>query len=124
MDLHRQSAEDRRRPKVTAAAFLESPGLYGCLAGYSLFHVSSAGELCPCAFVPLSFGNVFAGGLEGALRRAASAIRRPCSRCMAPHAAGARRGAVGSPAAWEESREILARFEGGGPAAIMKALGL
>lgn len=119
--LHRRSASGRLDPKVTAAAFLEGRDGFGCLAGYSFFHVTAAGELCPCDFVPLSLGNVFGGGLDEALRRAAGAIATPCTRCLAVQAT-AGPGCGRLPAAWEETRAVLAGFDGGQPAALMQAL--
>ena len=122
MELHRRAAADRSLPKVTAAAFMEGGQAFGCLAGYSFFHVTAAGELCPCDFVPLSFGAVFDGGLAEALGRAGKTVPRPCRRCLALHAAAALQGQARVPAGWEDTQAILAKFDGGEPAAAMESL--
>lgn len=44
--------------KVEVLAYTESPALLGCWAGNLNVYVDSAGNVCPCDFVPLSFGNI------------------------------------------------------------------
>jgi MoaA/NifB/PqqE/SkfB family radical SAM enzyme len=30
----------------------------GCIAGYQTLFIDASGEICPCDFTPLSFGNI------------------------------------------------------------------
>ncbi len=45
-------------PKMTTFAHTESAEKYGCGAGTQHSYITPNGELLPCDFVPLSFGNV------------------------------------------------------------------
>lgn len=45
-------------PRVTALPYLLSPDMFGCFAGRRWIHVDGNGEALPCAYMPLSFGNI------------------------------------------------------------------
>ncbi|MDK2892718.1 MAG: hypothetical protein PWQ49_1110 [Methanohalophilus sp.] len=45
-------------PRVTAFPYFMGPEMFGCFAGRRWMHVTPAGEVIPCAYTPLSFGNV------------------------------------------------------------------
>lgn len=45
-------------PKITSFAYTESREKYGCGAGTQHSYISTAGDLYPCDFVPMNFGNV------------------------------------------------------------------
>ncbi|MBU5484248.1 radical SAM protein [Clostridium sp. MSJ-11] len=45
-------------PKITTFAYTESEAKFGCGAGNQHSYISASGELYPCDFVPMSFGNV------------------------------------------------------------------
>lgn len=45
-------------PKISTFAFTESEAKFGCGAGNQHSYISASGELYPCDFVPMSFGNV------------------------------------------------------------------
>jgi len=45
-------------PRVTALPYLLSPKMFGCFAGRRWIHVDGSGEALPCAYMPLSFGNI------------------------------------------------------------------
>ncbi len=51
-------------PRVTALPYLLSPPMFGCFAGRRWMHVDASGEVMPCAYMPLSFGNVKTSSLE------------------------------------------------------------
>ncbi|MDD4496554.1 MAG: radical SAM protein [Methanosarcinaceae archaeon] len=51
-------------PRVTAFPYFMGPDLFGCFAGRRWMHVASDGEVMPCAYTPLSFGNVLEKPLE------------------------------------------------------------
>ena len=80
---HRQMNRfGRKRTKVTVFAHAESATLYGCGAGTQHSYIDASGNLCPCDFVPLTFGNI----KEKPIRKIWSAmnqlIGRPRDRCM------------------------------------------
>lgn len=45
-------------PRVTALPYLLGPEMFGCFAGRRWIHVDAVGEALPCAYMPLSFGNI------------------------------------------------------------------
>jgi len=52
--------EKNRRdgPRVTALPYLLGPEMFGCFAGCRWMHISASGEAYPCAYMPISFGNI------------------------------------------------------------------
>jgi MoaA/NifB/PqqE/SkfB family radical SAM enzyme len=79
---HRTTNRRGHGPKVCAFAEIESPELFGCGAGTFHLHIDPSGNVCPCDFVPLSFGNVLAERLEVILRRMGEAMRQPRRHCF------------------------------------------
>lgn len=45
-------------PRVTAFPYFMGPELFGCFAGRRWMHITAAGDVLPCAYTPISFGNV------------------------------------------------------------------
>ena len=45
-------------PRVTALPYLLGPEMFGCFAGNRWMHVASTGDVLPCPYTPLSFGNI------------------------------------------------------------------
>ncbi|MBN2487684.1 MAG: radical SAM protein [Methanosarcinaceae archaeon] len=45
-------------PRVTAFPYFMGPDLFGCFAGRRWIHVTSGGDVLPCAYTPISFGNI------------------------------------------------------------------
>jgi len=111
--LHRDSARDARPPKITAMPFIESTDFLGCQAGFSFLYVDAGGEVWPCDFAPLSFGNAYRGELGAALARMADC--RPCPGALCPALAVLDRLAPGErlPLAWPRSGEVLRVIEPG-----------
>ena len=64
-------------------SFLEGADFFGCQAGTTFLYVSASGEVFPCDFAPMSFGNAYELGLSAALQRLAEAFPAPSTRCLA-----------------------------------------
>lgn len=45
-------------PRVTALPYILSPEMFGCFAGRRWIHIGPSGDALPCAYMPLSFGNI------------------------------------------------------------------
>ncbi len=71
-------------PRVTAFPYFMGPDLFGCFAGKRWMHVASDGEVMPCAYTPLSFGNVGEESLETIWKRMGKhiAYKKDASYCM------------------------------------------
>jgi hypothetical protein len=109
-------------PKVTTAAYLESADYLGCLAGYTFFYIGSAGDLCPCDFVPMSFGNVFEMGFEPVFERASSLVQHPCTKCLTMQMAEISPQHARVPLGWEQTGAVFSRMETSDPSAIMRLI--
>jgi MoaA/NifB/PqqE/SkfB family radical SAM enzyme len=57
-DFHIRTNRAGGRPKVCAFNQIESPELFGCGAGTQHLFIDARGEVCPCDFTGMSFGNV------------------------------------------------------------------
>jgi hypothetical protein len=58
--------------KVTPQALVNSPEGAGCFAGYHQFYMTAHGDVCPCDFTPLTFGNVREDSLQAIWARMTS----------------------------------------------------
>lgn len=70
-------------PKITTFAYTESKEKYGCGAGTQHSYISSSGELYPCDFVPMTFGNVKDESISTLWREMNEAIGNPQIGCFA-----------------------------------------
>jgi MoaA/NifB/PqqE/SkfB family radical SAM enzyme len=116
-ELRRFHVDTNRRgrlPKVCAFNQVESPDVFGCGGGTQHLYIDSAGEVCPCDFTPLSFGNVTEAPLEDIWARMNRAMgdypRAHCfiqkhHRLIQEHAAS---GSSSFPLSPEESEEVCA----------------
>lgn len=71
-------------PRVTAFPYFMGPELFGCFAGRRWIHVASDGEVMPCAYTPLSFGNIREESLEKIWKRMGkhAAYKKDAKYCM------------------------------------------
>ncbi|MBM3497005.1 MAG: radical SAM protein, partial [Armatimonadetes bacterium] len=80
---HVETNRARREPKVCAFNQIESPEVFGCGAGTQHLFVDPFGNVCPCDFTPLGFGNVRDAALCDIWDRMSAAIGGgPRERCF------------------------------------------
>ncbi len=73
-----QSKRFRGYPPVGYTAYYERPENFGCLmGGHSTLAIDGNGDVIPCAFVPVSFGNILHEDFGSIYRRMRAAISRP-----------------------------------------------
>jgi MoaA/NifB/PqqE/SkfB family radical SAM enzyme len=72
-----------RYPKVTVFAHTESADMFGCGAATQHSYMDAQGNLTPCDFVPLGFGNAFQEPLADLWKHMNLAVGIPRSRCLA-----------------------------------------
>jgi len=104
-----------RLPKVCAFNQVESPEVFGCGAGTQHLFIDAAGEVCPCDFTPLSFGNVTQEPLPDLWLRMNQAMgNNPRTHCFIQkhHAVVRRFSAQGFPLARESSERGCGRSPG------------
>jgi MoaA/NifB/PqqE/SkfB family radical SAM enzyme len=88
----------RQYPIVHYVAYAESPAQRGCMmGGLSHLYIDSGGNLNPCVFLPVKFGNVVDEEFESAYARMRQAIPRPLhAECPSLQLQGALRRSLGS----------------------------
>ncbi|MCJ7729369.1 MAG: methyltransferase domain-containing protein [Sedimentisphaerales bacterium] len=78
----KEVAQDDRLPILSCFRYLESPQAFGCGAGISHLYIDGSGEVCPCNFVPLSFGNITQEPLHRILDRMGCYFCKPRPSCV------------------------------------------
>jgi len=56
-EFHKKINSTPGGPRVSALPYLMGPDMFGCFAGNRWMHVASTGDVLPCPYTPLSFGN-------------------------------------------------------------------
>jgi MoaA/NifB/PqqE/SkfB family radical SAM enzyme len=79
---HLEANRKRLRPKVCAFNQIESPELFGCGAGTQHLFVDAKGEVCPCDFTAMSFGNAAHEPLDVIWTRMSDAMGNPRRHCF------------------------------------------
>ena len=69
-------------PKVCAFNQIESPEVFGCGAGTQHMFIDSLGEVCPCDFTAMSFGNATRIPLEHIWKQMSDAMGNPRRHCF------------------------------------------
>lgn len=68
----------RDYPLISYEAYFEDPSRLGCtMGGHSHFHIDSLGNVEPCVFLPVSFGNIMEESFFNIYKRMRKAIPRP-----------------------------------------------
>lgn len=80
--MHIDLNKKRGYPKVSVFAHTENFNLFGCGAGTQHSYIDAAGNLYPCDFVPLSFGNVREHSIASLWSDMHAYIRTPRDTCM------------------------------------------
>jgi MoaA/NifB/PqqE/SkfB family radical SAM enzyme len=118
-------------PALAAQVFEEAPGVLGCTSGaVDRFYVNATGEVQPCEFLNLSFGNVREEPFATILARMRAAFPTPCSDWLCCTQAGAihrlyeEHGLTHTPLPPELTRELVATWDRGQPTALYAKLGI
>jgi MoaA/NifB/PqqE/SkfB family radical SAM enzyme len=80
--LHRRTNRPGKTPKVCSFAYIEDGSMYGCGAGMQHMYIDAQGNVCPCDFVPISFGNVKDEELTAVWNRMRAAFSKPRRQCF------------------------------------------
>jgi MoaA/NifB/PqqE/SkfB family radical SAM enzyme len=101
---------------VNCLAHFESPANFGCNAGTRMIYVDAFGEVSPCVFAPMSFGNVRRRPLADIWREMSTSFA-PGSECFVirNHRLLRSRAGAGIPLPPETSRELMSGVAFGSP---------
>ncbi len=58
LDMYRRVNSTPEGPRMFSMTFFESPDLFGCMAGRRWLNLVDSGDLTPCTYMPVSFGNI------------------------------------------------------------------
>jgi MoaA/NifB/PqqE/SkfB family radical SAM enzyme len=81
-DFHVRMNRKGTKPKICAFNRVESPELFGCGAGTQHLFIDPSGEVCPCDFTPLSFGNICREPIDSIWKRMSGAMGNPRRNCF------------------------------------------
>lgn len=74
--------KDKTLPKIMALAHINSSENYGCNAGRTHIYINARGEVFPCDFSPLSFGNLLDESFSKIYQRMNSYFPKPLNGCI------------------------------------------
>jgi len=121
------SSKEKHAPILTAQVFEESPDMLGCCCGgIDRFYIGCSGEVQPCEFVNLSFGNLNEESFETIYNRMRRAFAVPCENwvcCeLAEKIAGAFEGQY--PLPWGVTEKLIRNRPPGKPTEIYRKMGI
>ena len=132
--LHRHYNSARSAPDDPVASvqvFEERPELFGCTAGgVDRFYFGAEGEVQPCEFLNVSFGNVRTERFIAILGRMRAHFARPGTAWLCCEQAGfidqtiRARGLEQTPIPWEITREFIDQWDRGAETPLYKRLGI
>jgi MoaA/NifB/PqqE/SkfB family radical SAM enzyme len=82
-EIQRHSTRTRGEPGVFAYDYFEGEQQYGCVAGYGYMFIDSQGNICPCDFAMLSFGNLLERPIAEIWQETSAHFRLPGLSCYA-----------------------------------------
>lgn len=80
--IHIRTNGSRSLTKVTSFAQIEHGDMYGCGAGFQHLYIDASGNVCPCDFTPVSFGNVVERPVAEIWQRMQEAFGQPGRVCF------------------------------------------
>ena len=82
-EIQKKCTQTKGYPGVFAYDFFESEKYYGCGAGFNYMFIDSQGNVCPCDFTMLSFGNIFERPLQEIWEETSQHFCTPGPACYA-----------------------------------------
>lgn len=82
IELHKETNKNRDYPRVFSFPYVENKNFMGCCAGYNRLHITASGEVLPCDFTPLSFGNIISENIEDIWKKMHTYFNKPRESCI------------------------------------------
>lgn len=117
----------RHTPVLTAQVYEESPEMLGCCCGgIDRFYVGASGEVQPCEFVNISFGNLREVPFEVAYARMRQAFAIPCEEWTCQVHAEEIAAVAGDrlPLPWSETERLVRNWKPGTPTKVYESVGI
>ena len=80
--IQKKANRTKRYPRVLSYPYRESKNMMGCCAGYQYIHITASGNICPCSFTPLSFGNAQKEDVKTIWKRMNDTFNKPRNHCF------------------------------------------
>ncbi|MCX7010811.1 MAG: radical SAM protein [Kiritimatiellaeota bacterium] len=129
--LHYNSRAKHPYPALAAQVFEERKDVLGCTAGaVDRYYVGASGEVQPCEFLNISFGNVNEEPFQQIYERMRSHFRIPgydwlcCTQADAIQRLFAKHHLKQTPLPWKVTQELLSGWDRGEPTTIYERLGI
>jgi len=129
--LRYNSPEKKDYPSLAAQVFEEAEDILGCTSGaVDRFYVGASGEVQPCEFLNISFGNVNDEPFDEIYGRMRSYFREPCSDWLCCTQAEAiceifkKRQSQQTPLPWSETKHLVDNWQRGKKTPIYEKLGV
>lgn len=83
--LHKEAnkTQNNKYPRIFSFPYVESSEYMGCGAGCSRLHITALGEVMPCDFIPVTFGNIQEENIETIWGKMRKAFKKPSRNCFA-----------------------------------------
>lgn len=118
-------------PSLAAQVFEESSRVLGCTAGaVDRFYVGAGGDVQPCEFLNLSFGNVREESFEAIYHRMRACFKTPCcdwlccTQASEIHRLFKEHKLKKTPLPWPVTRQLVEKWDRGEPTPIYERLGI
>lgn len=121
------ASDSRHTPVLTAQVYEESPEMLGCCCGgIDRFYVGASGEVQPCEFVNISFGNLREVPFEVAYARMRQAFAIPCEEWTCQVHAEEIAAVAGDrlPLPWSETERLVRNWKPGTPTKVYESVGI
>lgn len=127
------NSDNEHKNKVAASVqvFEESEAHFGCTAGgIDRFYLNAHGEVQPCEFLNISFGNVQTDDFKTIFGRMRSYFRKPgthwlcCTLAEPIHKLMKEKNLTETPLTWEHTKELLQNWEKGPETKLYKDMDL
>ena len=125
------SARERHAPILAAQVYEESPEMLGCTCGgIDRFYVGSSGEVQPCEFLNISFGNLTREPFSTIYGRMRKVFAIPCENWPCCEKASeiarafAENGVQTAPLPWELTEKLTENWEMGTPTKVYSDIGI
>lgn len=80
--IYKKAIRKFKRINIFASSLMEWEKSSGCIGGIQMSYINFTGELFPCDFLPLSFGNVKTENLNDIWQRMNEVMGNPKRKCM------------------------------------------
>lgn len=129
--LRYNSREKQDYPSLAAQAFEESEEIFGCTSGaVDRFYIGAGGEVQPCEFLNISFGNVKEEPFDIIYKRMRSHFQKPCQDWLCCTQAESineifkLKDIRHTPLPWEETKRLVNNWQRGKLTNLYEKLGI